>query len=286
MDKKEKNNINAAADETTTAAADETTSTAADEVKADDPSLVSVTVIVVATAPANDYFLLRQCLRSLNKNLRGVDAQVKVIGNERPGWIDCDTFLLSPSSILPPPSTINNAILETLKLIDTARIIILSDRMMLLRPVSIADIALLKALPENEGNKTVTLLAERLNKDKRRLWNYQNNMPFYAFTDTLEKLLRYLEEQKMLELHLPTAYNNLLYEELQPTLLDWKTDGWLLPVVTEQPSMDAVKKFLPKKKFLFVSEKSQQKVISLLKFLFPDPTAAENDVKNENLQKD
>lgn len=240
-----------------------------------DPTLVPVTVLVVSISPANDFLLLRHCLRSLQKNLRGVKAEVKVIGCERPSWIDCDTWLGTFNGV------INACIMSAAISIKTERIIIMTDRMLLARPVSLADIALLKAMPEGNDLPTMKVLAELTKDDPRWLWNYQTNMPLYAFRHPLMGVLRYLTDIGHEDLHLPTVYNNMLFSDMLPTLLDWATDGWLLPVVSAHPSMERMKAFLVKKKFIWISPNSEgAEVVALLKFLTPDAAPCETDCPN------
>ena len=241
-----------------------------------DPTFVPVTVLVVATSAANNYLLLRHCLRSLRKNLRGVDAQVKVVGAERPDWIDCDTWLATVRGSL------NMQIITAAISIKTERVIIMTDRMQLARPVSLADIALLKALPEGSNNKTVEWLYGRQGTTKHQLWNYDTHMPFYAFRSQLAKISCLMDEEDVLcDAHLPTVYNNLLYSDMLPTLLDWRTDSWLLPVVSAHPNMERMKSFLVKKKFIWISPNSEgAEVVALLKFLTPDAAPCETDCTN------
>lgn len=249
-----------------------------------DPTFVPVTVLVVVTSVANNYLLLRHCLRSLRKNLRGVDAQVKVVGAERPDWIDCDSWLTDAAGEF---NHLNELVARALPFVETNRVILMTDRMLLARPVSLADIALLKALPEGNDLPTLKVLAEQTKDDPRWLWNYLTHMPFYAFRKPLMAVLRYLTEIGHEDLHLPTVYNNLLYSDLQPTLLDWRTDSWLLPVVSAHPSMERMKSFLVKKKFIWISPNSEgAEVVALLKFLTPDATPAETDVPDADPAQD
>lgn len=243
-----------------------------------------VTVLVVATSAANNYLLLRHCLRSLRKNLRGVNAQVKVVGAERPDWLDCDSWLSDAAGEF---NHLNELVARALPFVDTNRVILMTDRMQLARPVSLADIALLKAMPEGNDLPTLKVLAEQTKDDPRWLWNYLTNMPLYAFRKPLMAVLRFLTEIGHEDLHLPTVYNNLLFPDMLPTLLDWRTDSWLLPVVSAHPSMERMKSFLTKKKFIWISPNSEgAEVTALLKFLTPDATPAETDVPDANPAQD
>lgn len=243
-----------------------------------DPTLVPVTVLVVITSPANDFLLLRHCLRSLRKNLRGVKAEVKVIGCERPSWIDCDSWISDAAGEF---NHLNELVARALPFVETNRVILMTDRMLLARPVSLADVALLKAMPEGNDLPTLKVLAELTKDDPHWLWNYQTNMPLYAFRHPLMGVLRYLTDIGQEDLQLSTVYNNMLFPDLQPTLLDWSTDGWLLPVVSAHPSMERMKAFLVKKKFIWISPNSEgAEVVALLKFLTPDAAPCETDCPN------
>ena len=249
-----------------------------------DPTFVPVTVLVVATSAANNYLLLRHCLRSLQKNLRGVDAQVKVVGAERPDWLDCESWLSDAAGEF---NHLNELVARALPHVETNRVILMTDRMLLARPVTLADIALLKALPEGNDLPTLKVLAEQTKDDPRWLWNYLTHMPLYAFRKPLMAVLRFLTEIGHEDLHLPTVYNNLLYSDMLPTLLDWRTDSWLLPVVSAHPSMERMKSFLVKKKFIWISPNSEgAEVVALLKFLTPDAAPCETDCTNADTVED
>ena len=250
-----------------------------------DPTFVPVTVLVVATSAANNYLLLRHCLRPLQKNLRGVDAQVKVVGAERPDWLDCESWLSDAAGEF---NHLNELVARALPHVETNRVILMTDRMLLARPVTLADIALMKALPEGGDLPTLKVLAELLETEPARLWNYQTHMPLYAFRKPLLSLLRTLSEIGHEDLHLPTAYNNAIYSSgMLPTLLDWATDQWLLPVVSAHPSMERMKAFLVKKKFIWISPNSEgAEVVALLKFLTPDAAPCETDCPNANPAQD
>ena len=92
-----------------------------------DPTFVPVTVLVVATSAANNYLLLRHCLRSLQKNLRGVDAQVKVVGAERPDWLDCESWLSDAAGEF---NHLNELVARALPHVETNRVILMTDRML------------------------------------------------------------------------------------------------------------------------------------------------------------
>ena len=130
-----------------------------------DPTFVPVTVLVVATSAANNYLLLRHCLRSLQKNLRGVDAQVKVVGAERPDWLDCESWLSDAAGEF---NHLNELVARALPHVETNRVILMTDRMLLARPVTLADIALMKALPEGGDLPTLRRYMDQHPKNRRK----------------------------------------------------------------------------------------------------------------------
>lgn len=261
------------------AKAEEPAETAKGEMN-DDPAAVPVTFLVMLTSVDNDCFLLRHCLRSLEKNLRGVNANVKVVGKEKPQWLDDNSWL----DVADDADTQNwNAIImRAATLVEVERIVIMSDRMSLLRPVTLADIALLKAEVGANGNQTVHLLRD-WQGSKVKVHNYRTNMPAMFFKSTLIPVLDFVMNSKgVADFDLPTAYFNLIYAELMPVLLEWTTDSWLLPVISENPDMERVRTYWLKKKFLYISDRYGKDIIAWLKFMTPDPSKAEKLLGNED----
>ena len=111
---------------------------------------------------------------------------------------------------------------------------------------------------------------------------YSTDVPMQA-----EELARLMTEGGRLRISRATVYNNLLYSDMLPTLLDWRTDSWLLPVVSAHPSMERMKSFLVKKKFIWISPNSEgAEVVALLKFLTPDAAPCETDCTNADTVED
>ena len=250
----------------------------------DDPAAVPVTFLVMLTSADNDCFLLRHCLRSLEKNLRGVNANVKVVGKEKPQWLDDNSWL----DVADDADTQNwNAIImRAATLVEEERIVIMSDRMSLLRPVTLADIALLKAEVGANGNQTVLLLRD-WQGSKVKVHNYRTNMPAMFFKSALIPVLDFVMNSKgVADFDLPTAYFNLIYSELMPVLLEWTTDSWLLPIISENPDMERVRTYWMKKKFVYFSDRYGKDIIAWLKFMTPDPSKAEKLLGNEDPAED
>ena len=262
---------------------DDPAETTESEVK-DDPAAVPVTFLVMLTSEDNDCFLLRHCLRSLEKYIRGVNATVKVVGKEKPKWLDKSSWL--DVSDATDTQNWNSLIIRAASLVEDERIVIMSDRMSLLHPVNIADIALLKAEVGANGNQTVQLISD-WQGSKVKVHNYKTNMPAMFFKSSLIEILDFVVGSKgVVDFDLPTAYFNLLYADLTPLLLEWSTDSWLLPIVSENPNMDRVRTYWMKKKFLYISDRYGKDIIAWLKFMTPDPSKAEKLLGNEDPAED
>lgn len=251
----------------------------------DDPTAEAVTILVMLTCDDDNAFMLRHSLRSLSRFLRGVSAEVKVIGREKPDWLPASAWL--DVSDATDTSNWNSLVCRATTFVNTERIVLMTDRMFLIRPVNLADIAVLKAEVGTLGNKTIRQLYDLMGTTKREVWNYHTNMPALFFKSTLLQVIDYMfGHLKGDDFDLPTAYFNLIYPELRPTLLDWSHDGWLLPIVSEHPDIERAKTFFETKKFMHVASRCWQEVVSLLKFLTPDPSPFEADTENENSAKD
>lgn len=234
------------------------------EVLDDDPTLVKLTVLIVCTETTGR--LLRYVLRSLS-NLRGVEAEVKVTGKNKPTCLPHETFISVEGE------TFADIIREALATITTERVIIMDDHMMIATPVTLADIAINKALPEPPSQIVKDVLAD-LYDYHGRVENYDKRTPLYAFTR---------EVIKTLSPHLPAAvdfrviYCNLIYRDVRPMLLNWQNDPWVLPIVSSRPSPSVALKYAQKKKFLWVKECNDFICTEILERIFPAPIIKKED---------
>lgn len=245
------------------------------EVK-NEAAAVPVTVVVLLTSPGNDALMLRHCLRSLAKNLCGVDATVKVVGKVKPSWLDAESFIECSD-------TTNRRVALAVEQAETERIVLLTDRMHLIRPVLLADIAVLKA--DEKPTDTTKMLDEVMSEQK--FYNFNVQMPVMMLRTPLKELLEYAEKNFMPGFDIPTVYFNLLFHTFRPIIVNWASDGWVLPVVSSNPDQKKVEKFLKTKKFIYFFESAEgDAIVSTMKFLTPDPTEFEADVKNANPVED
>ena len=234
------------------------------EVLEEDPTKVVLTILVVCTEPTGE--LLRYALRSL-ANIRGVEALVKVAGTNKPTWLPHEDFISVEGK------TEKEIIREALTDIPSERVIIMTDHMMIATPVTLADIAINKALPEPPNKVVVDVLAD-IYGYRSRVENYDTRTPLYAFTR---------EVSKVLSSYFPTVvdfrqiYCNLIYQDVRPMLLNWQNDPWVLPIVSSRPSPSVAINYAGKKKFIWVKECNEFICKEILGKLFPEATEAENE---------
>lgn len=244
--------------------------------KFQEAAAVPVTVVVLLTSPGNDALMLRHCLRSLAKNLCGVDATVKVVGKVKPSWLDAESFIECSD-------TTNHRVALAVEQAETERIVLMTDRMHLIRPVLLSDIAVLKA--DEKPTDTTKMLDEVL--PGKKFYNFDVQMPVMMLRTPLKDLLEYAEKKFNPGFDIPTVYFNLVYQGFRPIIVNWSSDGWVLPVVSANPDQKKVEKFLETKKMIYFFESAEgDAIVSTMKFLTPDPTEFEADVKNANPVED
>ncbi len=244
--------------------------------KFQEAAAVPVTVVVLLTSPGNDALMLRHCLRSLAKNLCGVNATVKVVGKVKPSWLDAESFIECSD-------TTNRRVALAVEQAETERIVLMTDRMHLIRPVLLTDIAVLKA--DEKPTDTTKMLSEVL--PGKKFYNFDVQMPVMMLRTPLKELLEYAEKNFKPGFDIPTVYFNLVYSTFRPIIVNWSSDGWVLPVVSSNPDQKKVEKFLETKKFIYFFESAEgERIVSTMKFLTPAPTEFEADVKNANPVED
>ncbi|MBR1468705.1 MAG: hypothetical protein IJ605_01115 [Prevotella sp.] len=236
---------------------------------------IPVTVVVLLTSPGNDALMLRHCLRSLAKNLCGVDATVLVVGKVKPSWLDAESFIECSD-------TTSRRVALAVEQAETERIVLMTDRMHLIRPVLLSDIAVLKA--DEKPTDTTKMLNE---VSEKKFYNFDVQMPVMMLRSPLKDLLEYAEKKFKPGYDIPTVYFNLVFQDFLPIIVNWSSDGWVLPVVSSNPDQKKVEKFLATKKFIYFYESAEgERIVSTMKFLTPDPTEFEADAKNENPVED
>lgn len=141
--------------------------------------------------------------------------------------VDAEVHVVSGADVC---DTDVETLLKYLPLVKTERIILMLEGMLILNPVTIYDIGVQKVPADC--------------------------VPSLMHKSALEQLLSWMHENAP---HADIAYENqsrVLHDVAPITLGDWKTDPWLLPIVSENPPRKALEKYAPEKKFAYVSPQS------------------------------
>lgn len=197
----------------------------------------SVTVVIIAR---NEKFVALTA-QLVKKNLIGVDADIHLVSGEHLKDTDIETLL------------------EHLPHVQTERIILMKEDMLILNPVTIYEIGVRKALSLGTG------------KDGKQLFDFNAHMPVLMHKSALEPLLKQLLEL-LPHADIADSYAREIMPEVRPIVIgDWHTDPWLLPVVTKNPPIEALKEYGQWKKFLYVAEPEwPQTVVEFVKSLLPE----------------
>lgn len=200
----------------------------------------AVTVAIIETRH-DDASLARLAARTVKKNLMGVDAEVVILPANASG----ETIL----------QTIEQFIHKT----TTERIVVMTDSMAILNPVTLHDIAIPKA------NRRGT-------EDGKPVYDFGSvNAPVMYHRSVLKELLPHLIQERPYA-SLPDEYFPLAYPEVQPvTIRRWNEDPFVLPVVSKNPPKESIESFAAWKKFLYVSaEKWPSSLLQFMEEKFPE----------------
>lgn len=177
-----------------------------------------VTVIIVAGNNAHGALMAY----SVQKNLTGVDADIHLVTEEN------------------LRDTLVETLAEHMPHVKTERIILMTDGMVILNPVTLGDIACVKAKKVGE------------------VLDFSTNIPVLMHKSALNTLLSEAAESGLDHIDVIDSYfKGTLPEGFSPVILgEWKSDPWLLPAVTRNPSIEAVGKYAKWKKFMHISPDS------------------------------
>ena len=194
---------------------------------ADGKGCESVTVIIVADNNAHGALMAH----SVQRYLTGVDADIHLVTEEN------------------LRDTLVETLAEHLPHVKTERIILMTDGMMILNPVTLGDIACVKARKVGETP------------------DYNTRTPVLMHKSALDALLFAVAESGLDHIDVTDSYfKGTLPEGFTPVILgDWKSDPWLLPAVSGNPSIETVAKYAKWKKFMHISPASWSD--GLVKFL-------------------
>lgn len=192
----------------------------------------SVTVVIIAYDDKHGYLMAR----SAKNNLIGVDADIHVVTDEHLKDTDAKTLL------------------EHLPYVKTERIILMTDGMMFLNPVTLYEI----------GCRRGTLTAKGVTLG-------ECHTPKLMHKSVLEKML---PEMIATYAHFDVAmeYDEYARPQVAPVIMrPWDQDNWLLPVVSKNPPLEALEKWSKTQRFAWISPQSwTDTVVKFLEDRFPE----------------
>ena len=198
------------------------TDVAGQDVPRDGEGCESVTVVIIARDGKHGELMAR----SVKKNLIGVDADIQMVTGENL----CDTDI--------------ETLLNHMPHIRTERLILMTEGMVILNPVTIYNIGVRKAPAAG--------------------------MPSLMHKSVLEPLLKELGTD-LPYADIADAYANITPEVAPIIIGDWRSDPWLLPVVSKDPSIKAVADFAKWKKFMHIGPESwSDQLVKFLEERFPE----------------
>lgn len=211
------------------------TAVAGPDAPADGEGCESVTVVILSHRP--DTCHLSPC--SVRKNLTGVDAEILMV---------------------PTTGADIDALLGCLPQVETERIILMTDSMVILNPVTLGDVQVVKAVKAGTADNGSMIL------------NFDTKTPVLMHKSALEPLLEAMKEDLPYGNVTDTYFKGVLPEGHQPLLMgDWHSDPWLLPAVSRNPSTEALEKYGRWKKFMHVGPDSwSESVVQFLEQRFPE----------------
>ena len=195
-----------------------------EDTPADGKGFEGVTVVIIET---NEQHALIAA-ESVKKNLKGVD---------------CLVVRLALGEL-----TLPQALLRFINEASSAeRLVLMTDQMLLLNPVTLADIAVIKG------------------KHKGEVVDYEQRVPVMLHRSVLQDFL----PEMMAEYphgNLVSLYFEAVHGDIRPIDPgEWNKSCWLLPIISKNPPIDVVAKWTETQKFLYVSQQSWSD--DLVKFL-------------------
>ena len=204
-----------------TVEAPDTESAPGDDVQgpSDSEGCESVTVVIIAHDERQGNLIGL----SVKKNLTGVDADIHLVTGEHLKDSDIET------------------ILAHLPYVDTERIVLMTDGMIILNPVVLGDITCPKA---NKKGDTL---------------NFNTLMPVLMYKSALQQMLDSLKEENKPYADIVNEYfDRCMPEGFQPVVLRevWREENWLMPVASKNPSIDAIRQWGATQKFAHIGPDS------------------------------
>lgn len=185
---------------------------------ADGEGCEGVTVVIIA----HDGRHLELIGQLVKKNLTGVDADIHAVTGEH------------------LKDTLIETLVEHLPHVDTERIILMTDGMVIMNPVVLGDIACPKAVKKGD------------------FLDFNTLMPVLMHKTALQQLLDSLKEEKPHADIVNEYFSHCMPDGFQPVVLReiWREENWLMPVASKQPSIDALRQWGKTQKFVYIGPDS------------------------------
>ena len=191
----------------------------------------AVTVVIIARDGKHGELIAR----SVTANLRGVDADIHLVTDEHLKETDAKTLLAH------------------LPHVDTERLIVMTDGMVILNPVTIYEIGCRRGELTGKGVAVG-----------------ENRTPKLMHKSVLEKMLpemiaNYANFDPLLE------YDEYARPQVAPVIMrSWDQDNWLLPVISKNPPLEALEKWAKTQRFAWIAPHSwTDTVVGFLEGRFP-----------------
>ena len=188
-----------------------------DDTPRDGKGCESVTVVIIARDEKHGELMAR----SVKANLIGADADIHLVTDEHLKDTDAETLLAH------------------LPYVETERLILMTDGMVILNPVTIYEIGCRRGELTEKG---VTI--------------GENHTPKLMHKSVLEKMLpemiaNYAGFDPLLE------YDEYARPQVAPVIMHpWNQDNWLLPVISKNPPLEALQKWAKTQRFAWIAPQS------------------------------
>lgn len=195
----------------------------------------AVTVIIIASDEKHGEL----SARSVRQNLVGVDADIHLVTEEHLKDTDVETLL------------------EHLPHVETERIVLMTEGMVILNPVTLHDIAVPKAKYVKIANGAVQ--------------DYDGvKAPVMYYKSVLQRLLPYMKDE-MPHGSIADEYFSRVYPGILPLNVEgWQSEPFVLPIVSSNPPRAALGEYGRWKKFAWISPQSwTDTVVKFLEERFP-----------------
>lgn len=209
------------------------TDMAGQDVPSDGKGCESVTVVIIAS----DEKHLVLMVRSVKENLKGVDAEIHGLTGDN------------------LKDTLVETLAEHIPHIQTERIILMTEGMIILNPVMLGDVSVVKAVKAGQ------------------YFDFFTKTPVLMHKSALQGLIDALVKADRLHSDVVNDYfPGILPTNFTPVLIgDWTKDPWLLPVISKDPNIAIVKKYAEWKKFMHVGPDSwSEGMVKFLEERFPE----------------